>query len=143
MRDLPAWVADYVGLPFRALGRDRTGLDCWGLVRLVLAERFDVHAPAWDGRGYDPARSCWDRPAVAALMQAEAEVWQALAAGAERPGDVLLLFSGRHPCHVGIVVATRAMLHIEDGLDAVVVDPAGPSWRGRIAGRYRHRDLVP
>ena len=33
---------DYVGLPWRIGGRDRRGLDCFGLVRLVLAEQAGI-----------------------------------------------------------------------------------------------------
>jgi len=49
--DVPAWIADYVGLPFKAHGRERNGVDCWGLVRLVLAERFRLALPSYAG-GY-------------------------------------------------------------------------------------------
>lgn len=45
----PAWCADYIGVPFLERGRDRAGCDCWGLVRLVLAERFGVAVPSYAG----------------------------------------------------------------------------------------------
>lgn len=35
---IPAWAGPYVGLPYADKGRDRAGVDCWGLVRLILAE---------------------------------------------------------------------------------------------------------
>ena len=42
MTELPAWVADYVGLPWEPYGRTRAGVDCWGLVRLVYEERLGI-----------------------------------------------------------------------------------------------------
>jgi cell wall-associated NlpC family hydrolase len=43
---IPNWAAQYVGLPFRDKGRARTGLDCYGLVVLVLREQFGVEVPS-------------------------------------------------------------------------------------------------
>ena len=42
MMELPDWVSAYVGLPFKEGGRHRDGLDCYGLLRLVINERFAV-----------------------------------------------------------------------------------------------------
>ena len=34
------WTQKYVGIPYRDLGRDMTGCDCWGLLRLVYGQEL-------------------------------------------------------------------------------------------------------
>lgn len=150
-RQPPIWTVDYIGLPFAELGRDRTGLDCWGLARLVLAERFGLGALP-DFRGQ--YRTTRDRQ-LADVFRAEMARWQPVAdsqpgggsgpgihAGSPHwgvlPGDVVVLRIGGAPAHVGVVVAPGWMLTIDrktashlDRLDSL-------RWRGRIEGYFRH-----
>lgn len=41
------WVNAYVGIPYVANGADRTGVDCYGLLRLVAREQFGSELPEW------------------------------------------------------------------------------------------------
>lgn len=43
---VPIWAGRYIGRPFTEHGRDRGGIDCWGLARLVLLEQFDISLPS-------------------------------------------------------------------------------------------------
>lgn len=43
---VPIWAGRYIGLPFAEHGRDRSGIDCWGLVRLALLEQFSISVPS-------------------------------------------------------------------------------------------------
>lgn len=147
---IPAWVAEYIGLPWQPKGRDRGGVDCWGLAWLVAAERFGLTLPLYLA-GYDGAARA-DVEDIGRLVAAELGPWRpivapdpatgALAFGAERPGDFLLIRQHGHACHVGIVVAPGWMLHIEEGIDSVTVDYDGRVWRRRVVGVYRHARLA-
>jgi cell wall-associated NlpC family hydrolase len=134
---IPGWVADYVGIPYRAAGRDRaTGLDCWGLVRLVAAERFGRDLPDYPGwRGEDD-----DGAAEATAMAAQGDPrWERLAEGAGDAGDVVLLRIRGMPLHVGILVAPGLVLHAHARADAAVEALDSPRWRHRVLGVFRWR----
>jgi cell wall-associated NlpC family hydrolase len=128
---------EYIGIPFRERGRDREGCDCWGLVRLVLAERFGVLLPSFDGYG-----SVRDRERIRALIEDDLPAWTEVG-GRERAGDVVLLRVGGRPLHVGLVISPGTMLHIEAGIDACLERYDRLPWCRRVLGVYRHRELAP
>ncbi len=136
------WANAYVGLPWRERGRDRCGCDCWGLVRLVLAEQRGVVLPSFadDYAGTDGL-------AVAALIEANRGLGAPVAAGSEHPFD---LAHCRMPCaghgrarlaawHVGIVTAPGRMLHATQSLGAAAIEDyrEAPRLRHAIVGFYR------
>ena len=145
---MSAWASRFVGTPWRAYGRDRAGVDCWGLVVLVYEEVFGVALPRYDGRSWPCGReasageAAAARAEIGAFMAHEAVAWQAIEPGEERAGDVLLLRLGGAPCHVGIVTEPGSMLHAQERSDAVIEPYRSVVWERRIAGIYRHEGLA-
>jgi len=43
------WASKYVGIPYLLGGRDRKGLDCWGLLRLIYLEVKEIQLPELPG----------------------------------------------------------------------------------------------
>lgn len=80
---VPIWAGRYIGLPFLDHGRDRAGLDCWGLVRLVFSEQFNIGLPAFIGEYNTTA----DIHAIAALVEREALLWREVAPSDEKRGE--------------------------------------------------------
>jgi cell wall-associated NlpC family hydrolase len=132
---IPAWAADYIGLPFREHGRDHSGADCWGLVVLVAAERFGARLPSYVA-GYASTRDADD---IGRLVRGQMDLWHEVARGQERPGDVVLMRLMNQPMHVGVVVASGWMLHIEQGIDACLERYDGAKWNRRLIGIYRYQ----
>lgn len=132
------WASRYVGIPFRALGRDRSGLDCYGLVCLVFSEQWGVRLPDYIGRyGTDLQSSEVQNLFV---MGMNSPFWTRLTR-APRDGDVVVLQIQGHAHHVGVMVDRWRMLHAREGATVTIERVTAPLWRNRVIGYYRHREL--
>ena len=135
---VPFWAGHYIGLPFQDHGRDRNGLDCWGLVRLVMGEQFSIALPSYL---YEYQRTT-QVDKISALIEWEAGKWKAVTAGSETCGDVIVLRVRGKPMHVGIVLGDKQMLHIEHGINSMIERYAGSRWAERVSGFYRYRTFL-
>ncbi len=146
---LPDWTLRYIGIPFRDHGRDHKGCDCWGLCRLILAEQMGLSLPSF-GEGYGTAA---DGAGVAGLLTmhgTSAEDWRTIPPGEEQLGDVVLMSglyrAGRSwvkaDMHVGLVLASDVMIHVERGIDAALgLYARDRRLRSRVRGFWRPRGL--
>lgn len=132
---VPIWAGHYIGLPFKDHGRDRTGLDCWGLVRLVMVERFSIALPSFSTE-YDRTTNA---PRISRLIDREAPAWQKITFGHERLGDVAVMRMRGKPMHVGLVLGDQQMLHIELMINSAIERYTSPAWIDRIHGLYRYK----
>lgn len=123
------------------MGRDRDGCDCWGLVRMVLAERAALRLPTHS----TVAAGGFDKK-----ISEEAEHWFHVKRNCERPFDVVRLRStficggGRisGDVHLGIVTRNGWMLHTEELTGPIHIRLDHPAIRGRVRQIYRHRELL-
>lgn len=133
MAAAPAWAAPYVGIPYADKGRTRAGIDCWGIVRLVLGEVFNTQLPdyaALYANGED-----W--PAISAAIHAGlADGWQRT----QQPqaGDLLILSIATRPWHCGVMLNSLQFLHAAPGDFTVIERLDTPRWANRIQGIYHH-----
>lgn len=135
----------FVGVPFKDGGRDVRGSDCWGMVRMFLAELKIDAADYSETPAADLLAVVRDVTAAAA-----SDTWLKVDRNALQMGDVVLLTArtrvdGRPrtmPGHVGVMIDSRRMLHVEESTASVIVPLGHPSVRNRLAGFFRHRDLA-
>lgn len=143
MQKIPAWVAAYLDIPFVEAGRDRAGADCYGLVRLVLAEQFGIAIPR------DTAGTCTSdvgktpRADIVARVQATLADCREIPRDQIAPGDMVLLRVEGRPLHVGVALSGPsidgggAFLHTEIDVGPHVDDWNGARWSRRVLGFYR------
>lgn len=132
------WSDDYLGLPWREKGRDRQGVDCWGLCRLAFAEKRGVLLPSY----HNDYSNVLDRPAIQRAIDAEIEAKFAPVAEPDvLPWDFILMREGFRPVHVGLVVEHGRMLHIEADSTSRVQRWTDAEFRLRVVGFYRLVEL--
>lgn len=136
------WSADYVGLPWRDLGRDRAGIDCWGAVWLPFRDLHGIELPRYTEQVAGQA----ERAEIAALFERDAGRWPwrpvvRTPQLRERAFDIAVFRVRGWPTHFGLVVAAGRMLHIlEHGTSRVDRFDTGV-WATKLAGLYRHAAL--
>ncbi|HYN37894.1 MAG TPA: NlpC/P60 family protein [Rhodospirillales bacterium] len=146
MTQPPCWAGAYVGIPYRDHGADRSGCDCWGLVRLVYAQRANLILPAYandysdesDGNGIG---RCVD-------VARASNVWRRVD-GTPQAFDVAEMLSvlrsrsgWSYPSlHVGVAPAPGWLIHTEIATGVRLVRLDDRSLGKRIAGFWRHRSL--
>lgn len=129
-------LAQYLGIPFRDHGRDATGCDCWGLVRLVYREQLGITMPDLGDR-YSDAYAKGEVSRTAA--DATAESWNIDVTGQPlRELDVLTFTRAGIETHVGLYAAPGVMLHVMEGMLAAFERFDTVRWRRRFGRALRH-----
>lgn len=114
---IPRWVDRYVGIPF-AEGSSLDGCHCWGLVALVFSERAGIELDRYEDIASDDLLRVARQLAKgkATLDWRQVSEPQAL--------DVALMHSRMARGvinHVGVFVTPTHILHIERGINSLVV----------------------
>ena len=141
----PPWCANYIGIPFAYRGRTRKGLDCWGLVHLVMREHFHIDVPSYDDVAFYEEENGCDTThervlAVSQSIQEAAEQWKRDWHQVQKPqaGDVVLFRNAGEPSHVGLMVDASQFLHVEEGVNSLVESVSDRLWCRRVDGYWRH-----
>lgn len=128
---------DYVGLPFKVMGRSVDGVDCYGLLWLVYRDMRGIELPPLTNQ-YDCIK---DDELLSTIVKREMrDCWQEV--GQELPFDAILLKMAGQPVHVGVVVGDGMMLHIkpDEKATSVIESYKHSAWKSRVGGFYRFRD---
>lgn len=127
------WVKDYVGIPFASGGRDKNGCDCYGLVRLVLAEQYGLNLPLLNG-DYTNALN------IAETKRLFCENIPLLCGdripAPEEKAVALLRMNGRL-CHVALYAGSGYIIHARHKVGVICERLSSPCLAGCVEGWYR------
>lgn len=135
---IPAEYAPFIGLPYADKGRDRTGVDCWGFIRLVYADVAGITLPDYGDAYTRPG----DHASVADAVDAGLKHnWQRV----DRPQalDLLILRIAGRPWHCAVMTTRDTFAHCpppgRNGHQSFscIERLDNPQWAKRIEGFYR------
>lgn len=128
-----SWSAQYVGLSYVDQGRDFSGVDCWGLARLIYRAELGIKLASYTGL-YASAEEIHEVNAALGTPSARG-CW--LPVDVAQPFDLYELRMGPHLAHVGIAVCPGMMLHVHAG-GSSKIERLAPRWSARVSGIHRH-----
>lgn len=128
-----SWAEKYIAIPFVEKGRDKAGLDCYGLVRLVYGQEIGIDLPDYLA-AYETTD---DREALNALISHEkSQLWREKPNGRECEFDVAVLKMRGVPMHVGVVIGGGKMLHCLKGVGTSIERYNSIKWQSSVAGFF-------
>ncbi|WP_321367573.1 NlpC/P60 family protein [uncultured Desulfuromusa sp.] len=129
------WWEKYVGIDFVSKGRSWSGVDCYGLLRLIYRHERGIELPAL--QGYESTR---DHATMNSMIHTQPTLIGFIPVGLTelQAFDVLVIRQAGFDCHLGIVIDHRRIIHSEHGKMAVVEDFTRPHLRPRIREAWRY-----
>lgn len=123
---------DYIGIPFKLLGRTEKGCDCYGLVRLILMKEYGITLPLFDD-GY----SNIDDRQLASLVDAGLGTIKATKVDKPKEGDLVILRYLGEAKHIALYIGYGAIIHTEEYKNAHIESLSSPFIARRVVGYYR------
>jgi len=121
----------YIGIPYLEKGRDTAGLDCWGLVRLIYKEVYNIDLPS-----FQDSYVLEDDERIAELFAQYKEGWQPV----ESPtcGDLVLFRILGVTQHVGVMINNTQFVHVRQNSNSAVESVCNAKWAKRVVGFYKY-----
>jgi cell wall-associated NlpC family hydrolase len=132
-----SWTQKYVGIPFRSNGRDFNGCDCYGLVRLVFHNEYDIGLPEFNI--YSNALDCHET--VNIFKDFVPVICGSKISKPEEKAVCLIRTKGGLLSHVGIYAGDGFILHTRNKTGAVCERISSRFFTGRIEGWYHVNEI--
>lgn len=127
------WQDKYIGIPFKANGRDENGLDCWGLVRLIYNQEYNIQLPSFSSEYV-----IQDDSRINDLIAQYKEGWEQVEKPV--PGSVVLFKILGGLTHIAVMVDEVTFIHVRPGSNTVIDTITNTKWKNRITGFFKYNE---
>src|SRR5690554_2763460 len=127
-------------IPFEEGGRDWSGCDCWGLVRICYKELFDIALDDYSSIAYTSMSNlAITSTSITEIIQNDFPFVEV-----EEPqyGDFVLVNMLGRPVHIGFMLSPDDMLHTAKQTGVAVENIRGDKWNRRIQSFHRHKSML-
>lgn len=123
----------YVGIPYSEKGRDVTGLDCYGLVRLIYKNEYKIDLPSFSAE-----YNADDNNRIQDLIAQYKEGWEPV----ETPstGDVVIFRIMGVESHIGLVISPTQFIHVRENQDSAIESLNAYKWSKRVVGFFKYSE---
>ena len=132
----------FIGIPYKHLGRDFSGVDCYGLITLVVKELFSINLPDFTDLLYSK-----DRFDISSkedhILNSIGVVWIPIG----RPYHIFdaLIFNSNEDnsmsTHTGLYIGDEKFIHIVDNQTSMVSTLDTSYWKNKLYGAMRLKSL--
>lgn len=126
------WSNKYLDIPYLLNGRTDSGADCWGLVRLIYKNEFNIDLPSFQEQ-YTNTSSNSELAEVSAVIK---EGWQEVDIPHE--GTVTLFRVLGEPIHVGVALDSQTFIHTRKKAGVAIEKFSNPKWKSRVLGHFKY-----
>lgn len=125
------WCNKYIGIPYKDKGRDETGVDCWGLARLIYENEYNIKLPSLSSEYING-----DTVSISELFAQYSEGWEKLDTAKE--GDLVLFRVLGIESHVGVMISSTHFIHARENQTVVIESITSSMWEHRVLGYYKY-----
>lgn len=124
----------YLRIPFKNKGRDFKGVDCFGMVSLILSEEYGIKLDRYD-------ISCIDTSKI--NLQIEVEKKRAIWKKIDKPENPCLILFSLHKIprlinHIGLYIGKNKFIHMLKTQGTSIMKLQDPFYSSKIRGLYRY-----
>jgi len=127
----------YIGIPYKNLGRDFNGVDCYGLIYLFYKNELGIEFPSFEELAY-PRK--WYKTENNIITDNIPDVVFKVEPPFQIFDGLVFFLNSKLANHTALYIGKSKILHVYEGITSMI-ENLDDSWKRRLYCAYRHREI--